>query len=166
MGNGLLVLEADGKAWMSNVLLTITCFSKFKRCEASKMGHHCPSSIACCLFKLKAQKIKLRQKCVVFEPQDKDSYSSIYLLCFRSNCSILTCFENWTAFRPWRCNCFSYWLQMQNFLLRYLPYSNLGAILHFPEAKPKLEWKEHQLPLSRALEYGLRCLSAVQDWWK
>lgn len=147
MGNGLLVLEADGKAWMSNVALSITCFSKFKRCEAPKMGHQCPCSIACCLFKLSAwQKVKLGQKCVVFEPQDRDPYPPIYLLCFRSNCWILTCFANWTAFKTLKGQLLFILITNGN-LVRYLPYSNLSAILHFPEANPKLVWKEHQLPL-------------------
>lgn len=37
------------------------------------MCHHCYSSITCCLFKLNAwQKVKLGQKFMVFDPQDRD----------------------------------------------------------------------------------------------
>lgn len=141
-----------------------------------KTCHHCHSSITCWLFKLNAsQKVKLGQKFMVFDPQDrdplpKDTYLSALAQERLLNFSLLwklnsvQDLEGITAFQ-------GYWLQMQNFLAWYLSYSNPSAILRFPEAKSKLMWQECQLPCSRALEYGIRYLSGSvlkqpQNTWK
>lgn len=78
---------------------------------------------------------------MVFDPQDRDPLSKhTYLSICSISGTIVEFFLLWklisvqdlegvTAFQ-------GYWLQMQNFLVWYLPYSNTSAVLHFPETKP------------------------------